>query len=711
VRNALRVAIPVLTLAVAAPLLANRLQTCTDVPCPEPVVFHEAQAGSRGRSAAAGATIAAPRLGSWGIDMAGMDRSVRPGDDFFGFVNGMWARTTEIPGDRASYGAFAALRDLSEARVRQLVESYPVGDPAAGGDQTKVAALYHAFLDEAAVNERDATPLQPHIEAISRVSNREDMGRLMGRAVGTFGGSFFGPAVVDDRKNPDFYALHLGQSGLGLSDRELYLDARFQPQKERYQEYVAQLLGMIGWPDSGGAAAAVVAMETAIAEAHWTRAESRDRDRTYNLMSVAELERDAPGFPWKLWFDAAGMGSAERAIVSQNTAFPKLAAIFANAELETLKAWQAFHTADQAAPLLSARFVDAHFDFRSRFLQGQPEQRERWKRGVAFVENAMGEAIGRDYVELYYPPASRAIMDQMVLNIRSAMRKRIEGLKWMGPATKKEALDKLENFGLKIGYPDTWRDYAALEVRTGDLFGNAERANRFEWDFRRERIGRPVDRAEWSMTPQTVNAYYSPVKNEIVFPAAILQPPFFDPRADAAVNYGAIGAVIGHEVTHGFDDQGRKSDGRGLLRDWWTAEDAARFEEQATRLGAQYESYTFPTLPDMKINGRVSMGENIADLGGVLLGLEAYRELMAGKLPPVIDGFTAEQRLFMGWAQVWRIVWRDEALRQQLVNGPHSPGQIRAFAPLRNVDAWYQAFGVKPGDRLYLKPEERVRIW
>jgi putative endopeptidase len=701
----LRMSLPALVLTVAVPLGASRIQEYADTPYAVPAIASTAQA------AGGSAAMDAPRLGAWGVDLAGMDRTVKPGDDFYAFVSGTWARTTQIPADRSSYGAFAELRDLSEARVRKLVEGYRIDSPAAGGDQAKVAALYRSFLDEAAVDALDASPLLPRIQAITRTASRDDMVRLMGRAIGDFGGSFFGPAVFDDRKNPDFYALHLVQSGLGLSDRELYLDARFAPQKERYQQYVAQLLGMVRWPAAEQAAADIVAMETTIADAHWTRAESRDLDRTYNLMSVADLQREAPEFHWPLFFEAAGIGKAERAIVSQHTAFPKLAAIFARADLETLKAWQAFHTTDQAAPLLSKRFVDAHFDFRSRFLQGQPEPRERWKRGVAFVENAMGEAIGRDYVQLYYPPESKAIMDEMVTNIRSAMAKRIQALQWMGPETKKEALEKLANFGLKIGYPDTWRDYSGLEVRKGDLFGNAERAMRFEWDFRRNRIALPVDKAEWSMTPQTVNAYYSPVKNEIVFPAAILQPPFFDPRADAAVNYGGIGAVIGHEVTHGFDDQGRKSDGKGLLRDWWTPEDAAKFEAQAAKLGAQYEAYTFPTLPDMRINPQVSMGENIADLGGVLLGLEAYRELLGGVPPPVLDGFTGEQRFFMGWAQVWRTLWRDEALRQQIVNGPHSPGQIRAFAPLRNVDAWYEAFDVQPGDALYVKPDERVRIW
>jgi putative endopeptidase len=694
-------------LVVAAPAVANDSHTCIDDQCTMESLFGFAQAESGGGSN----VVEAPRLGTWGIDSAGMDRSVKPGDDFFGYVNGTWAKTTEIPADRSSYGGFAALRDLSEARVRKLVEGYTLGNPATDGDQAKVAALYQAFMDEVAIEAIDAKPLLPRIAAIQAVADKEQMARLMGGSLGGFGGSFFGSFVNDDSKNPDYYALYMGQSGLGLGDRELYLDAKFAPQKTRYQQYVAHMLGLAGWPNAEAAAADIVALETQIAQAHWTRAESRNRDKTYNPMTLAELQAQAPGFPWAGFLQAAGVDKAERAIVAQNTAFPKLAQIYANANLDTLKAWQAFHTTDDAAPLLSERFVDAQFEFRNKFMQGQPQQRERWKRGVAFAESAMGEAIGRDYVGLYYPPESKAIMDKMVADLRVAMRKRIEGLPWMSDPTKAQALEKLASFGLKIGHPDKWRDYSGYEVRNGDLFGNAERAGRFEWDYRRNRIGQRVDEAEWGMTPQTVNAYYSPVKNEIVFPAAILQPPFFDPKADPAVNYGAIGGVIGHEISHGFDDQGRKSDGKGILRDWWTAEDAAKFETQATKLGAQYEAYAFPTLPDMRINGRVAMGENIGDLGGITLGLEAYRNLLAGKKAPVLDGFTGEQRLFMGWAQVWRTLWRDEALKQQIVNGPHSPGQIRAFAPLRNVDAWYKAFDVKPGDALYVLPENRVRIW
>ena len=705
--KSLRLTVSALALAIAAPALASDDHQCIDDACTMLSLFDQPAV-----SGGAPASTEATKMGTWGIDTAGMDKTVKPGDDFFAYVNGTWAKNTPIPADRSSYGGFAVLRDLSEARTRQLVEGYKAGNPAKDGDQAKVSAIYRGFMDEAAIEKLDAKPIQSKIAAVRAVKNKDQMARLMGEALGGgFGGSFFGSFVNDDSKNPDYYVLYMGQSGLGLSDRELYLQEKFAPQKTRYQQYVAQMLGMGGWANPEQAAAKVVALETQIANAHWTRAESRNRDKTYNPMTLAQLQTAAPGFAWATFMNAGGIGKAEKIVVSQNTAFPKLAQIFAATDLETLKAWQAFHVVDDAAPLLSKRFVDANFEFRQKFLNGQPEQRDRWKRGIAVAEGAMGEAIGRDYVKLYYPPESKAKMDKLVADLRVAMRKRIEGLQWMSPATKVQALDKLQNFGLKIGHPDEWRDYSGLAVRNGDLFGNVERAAKFEWDFRRNRLGQKVDEAEWGMTPQTVNAYYSPVKNEIVFPAAILQPPFFDPDADPAVNYGAIGGVIGHEISHGFDDQGRKSDGKGILRDWWTAEDAAKFEAQATKLGAQYEAYDFPTLPDMRINGRVAMGENIGDLGGVLLGLEAYRTSLAGKPAPVIDGFTGEQRLFMGWAQVWRTLWRDDALRQQIINGPHSPGQIRAFAPLRNVDAWYEAFNVKPGDKNYVAPADRVRIW
>ncbi|CAA9512616.1 MAG: Metallopeptidase [uncultured Sphingomonadaceae bacterium] len=649
-------------------------------------------------------------MGAWGFDVTGMDRNARPGEDFFRFASGNWARTTQIPADRSSFGAFNVLGDLSEARVRQLVEGYNVND-AANLEGAKVAQLYRSFMDEQRVNALGARPLQPSIQQVRQAQNKEQIAQLMGRAMGGMSGTFFGVGVNDDSRNPEEYALYLRQSGLGLPDRDYYLEERFAPQKARYQLYVAQMLGLAGWQQPEQAASAVVALETEIARAHWTRAESRNRDRTYNPMTLAELQAQAPGFPWGPFLDAAGIQNPRRAIVAQNTAFPKIAQIFAGAELDTLKAWQAFHTAERAAPLLSRPFVDAQFEFRSKFLQGQPQQRERWKRGVGFTEGAMGEAIGRDYVKLYYTPEAQRQMTELVANLRTAMRSRLQGLTWMSSETKREALAKLETFTVRIGHPDEWRDYSALQVRPNDLFGNAMRARQFDWDRDRQRVGRPVERGEWGMFPQTVNAYYNPPRNEIVFPAAILQPPFFDPKADPAINYGAIGGVIGHEIIHGFDDQGRKSDGRGVLRDWWTPADAAAFEAQAAKLGAQYETFEFPNLPGQRINGRVAMGENIGDLGGLTIAYEAYHNSLNGREAPVIDGFTGDQRFFLGWAQVWRTMFRDDALRQQLAVGPHSPGMIRAYAPLRNLDAWYEAFNIQPSDPLYVPPEERVRIW
>jgi len=658
----------------------------------------------------AGTDAGATRYGAWGFDLTGMDKRVKPGDDWYRFVNGAWVDRTTIPADRSSFGAFAVLRDLSEVRMRSLISGYSASDTA-HPDRMKAAILYNGFMDEATAEKLDAQPLAERLAPVKAAASKDDLAKLMGASTGGFGGSFFGIGVNDDAKNPDVYALYLRQSGLGLGDRDLYLDAKFAPQVARYQQYVAQMLGMAGWADADAAAAKVVAMETQIAKAHWTRAQSRDRDKTYNPTSVAELKASAPGFGWDSFWAAAGLTKADRVIVAQNTAIPLLAKIFADTDLDTLKAWQAFRTADDISPLLSKRFVDAQFEFRSKFLNGQPQQRDRWKRAVAFTERGVGEGVGRDYVALYFPPASKAKMDTLVSNLRVALAGRINGLAWMSPATKEQAQAKLKGFTVKIGYPDKWRDYSALEVKAGDLVGNAERAGRFEWDYRRNRLGGQVDKAEWGMTPQTVNAYYNSVKNEIVFPAAILQPPFFDPQADDAVNYGGIGGVIGHEISHGFDDQGRKSDGDGVLRDWWTAEDAAKFEAQATVLGAQYEAYTFDGLPGVHINGRASMGENIGDLGGVLISLDAYHQSLGGKKAKVIDGYTGDQRFFLGWGQVWRTLFRTEALRQQLVSDPHSPGQIRAINPLRNVDAWYAAWKIGPDQKQYVAPDKRVRIW
>ncbi|HEY0158670.1 MAG TPA: M13-type metalloendopeptidase [Thermoanaerobaculia bacterium] len=655
---------------------------------------------------------AAKRFGTWGVDVAGMDRSVKPGDDFVAYSSGKWASSTEIPGDKVSYNTFNILGDLSEARVRSIIERWAADEELkAGSDEAKAAAMYRSFMDEAAAEKLDSKPIQPYLASLAKVKNHEELAKWIGGSGRAFSRTPFGVAVYDDAKDPDRYAAYMSQGGLGLPDRDYYLRDNFKAQRERYQQYVADMLKLIEYPDAEKHAADIVAMEAKIAEAHWSRAESRNRDKTYNPMTVAELEKYAPGYPWRAALNEAGLGKAAKFVVRQNTALPTTASVFAATPIETLKAWQAFAVADNSAALLSKRFVDAAWEFRSKFLAGAKEQRPRWKRAVGWADGTLGDAVGRTYVAEYFPAESKVKMEKLVGNLLAAMKIRIEKLDWMSPETKKEAQAKLANFKVKIGHASKWRDYSALTIKDGDLAGNVVRAGNFQWEYDLGRIGKAVDKDEWGMTPHTVNAYYSPVKNEIVFPAAVLQPPFFDPQADPAVNYGAIGSGIGHEITHGFDDQGRKGDGKGMLRDWWTPEDAAKFEAQAAKLAAQYEAIPFKQGADYKIIGKLSAGENIGDLGGLMVAHEAYKLSLNGKPAPVIDGFTGDQRFFLAYAQVWRSLYRDEALRQQLTTGPHSPGFVRAFAPLRNIDAWYDAFGIKEGDKLYIKPEDRVRIW
>lgn len=661
-------------------------------------------------STTAHAGAAAERIGAWGFDTAGMDTSVKPGDDFFAYTSGTWAKNTVIRPDRPSEGAFYKLRDLSEERCRAILENLR-GEAGERGDRAKLAALYASFMDEATIERLDGAPIQPALDEIKRIANHKEFAAHMGRNTIGIGASAFNAGVGDDRKDPERYALSVRQSGLGLGNRELYLRDQFKPQRERYQQYIADMLTMAGSSDAAALAQKVMAFETSLAEAQWSIAESRQAEKTYNPKTLAELEQLAPGFEWRAFLESAGFAKADRAIVAQLTAFPPIAKLVTTTDLETLRAWSAFQTVDQAAPMLSKRFVDAHFDFRSKFLNSVPEQRARWKRGVEFVENAMGDALGREYVALYFPPSSKAQVESMVGNLRLALKARIDGLDWMSAETKAKAQEKLSKFGLKIGYPTKWRDYSTLEVRADDVVGNAMRAREHNAAFWAARLGQRVDRADFGMTPQTVNAYYSSTRNEIVFPAAILQPPFFDPNADSAINYGGIGAVIGHEITHGFDDQGRKSDGNGRLEDWWTSADAQQFEGRSKLLGDAYESIDFPQFGGLRLNGKQTMGENIADLGGVLLTSDAYTLSLNGKPAPVIDGFTGQQRVYLGWAQVWRTKTRDEALKQRIVSDVHSPGHIRAAAPLRHIEGWYQAFDVQPGQAGYLAPEARARIW
>ena len=657
---------------------------------------------------AADADLAAPRMGTWGFDLAGRDTAVAPSQDFFEYANGAYLKAMVIPEDRSTYGAFNALQELSQQRMHAIAEK-AAANTAATGDEAKVGAFYRSFMDQAAVDALGAKPLAGDLAAIKAIGSRDDLAGLMGGTMRKFGGAFFGAYVHDDAKDPETYAVYLFQGGLGLPDRDYYLEERFKDQKAAYEAYVARLLGMVGWDKPADYAKAIVAMETEIAKVSWTRAERRDDDKTYNPFEVDKLAAYAPGFAWRKFLDSAHLAKADRVIVAENTAFPKIAAIYAKTPLDVLKAWSAFQLADQAAPYLSQDFDAAHFEFHGKALSGTPAQQPRWKRAVATIDNNIGEALGKLYVDAYFPADSKAKMEALVGDIHTAMKGRIEKLDWMSPPTKAKALEKLGKFHVKIGYPDKWRDYSGLEVKDGDLYGDVQRAAAFEWDYRAARLGGPVDDDEWGMTPPTINAYYSPTKNEIVFPAAILQPPFFDPDGDPAINYGGIGGVIGHEITHGFDDQGRKSDGDGRLTDWWTAEDAAKFDAQAKKFGAQYSA--IEVLTGAHINGDLTMGENIADLGGLLLALDAYHLSLKGQPAPVIDGLTGDQRVFLGWAQVWREKYRDDRMRQMLVSDPHSPPKYRVQVPIRNIDAFYQAFGVKPGDPMYIAPQDRVRIW
>lgn len=660
--------------------------------------------GLEGAGVGGTSSTAAQSVGTWGFDLSGMDLSVAPGDDFFRYANGKAVDRMVIAADRTSNGTFLMLRNLSETRMKAIVDDLSTKTNLTG-DEAKIAALYGSMMDQATRNQRDVAPLAKELGTIRALKTKSELATHMGRSAGGFGGSFFGPAVWEDQKAPQSNALYLFQGGLSLPDRDYYLEEKFAAKKALYEAYVTDMLRMVGYPDAAKAARDIVAMETEIARVSWTRVDSRNDDLTYNPYTPKALADYAPGFDWQGFFKGARLDTA-KVIVAQNTAFPKIAKIFADTPLETLKAWQTFKTVDEASPYLSDRFSMRQWEFRSRDLSGTQSQSPLWQRSITVTEKLMGEALGRTYVAQYFPEESKASMQVLVDNLKIAMARRIDGLTWMSAETRAKAQEKLSKFNVKIGYPDQWKDYAALEIRKDDLFGNVERGLVFLWDESVDKLGKPVDPKEWGMTPQTVNAYYSPTRNEIVFPAAILQPPFFDVKADPAVNYGGIGGVIGHEITHGFDDQGRKADGDGYLRDWWLPEDAARFEAEAAKYGAQYDTYE--PIPGAKVQSKLSMGENIADLGGILLGLEGYR--LSHPDAPVLDGFTGDQRVFLGWAQIWSSKFTDEALRQRVVTGPHAPNMFRVIGPLRNVDDWYKAFGITSG-KYYLPPEDRVKIW
>ena len=664
--------------------------------------------GMKSGSGGEATSTESPHYGTWGIDLAGMDRTVKPGDNFYDFVNGTATKNMVIPADRSGIGSFDLLEVLSEARSHALVEGL-AGKSGLSGNDAKIADVYRSMMDEAGIEQLGAAPLKPELAAIAAIKSKAEMAAFMGRTSGDFGIGFFAASIGSDDKNPSLNALRLTQGGLGLPDRDYYLQKSFAEKKAKYQAYVATMLNLIGYANAEQEAQRIVDLETAIAKVSWTRIERRDTDKTYNATTVAGLSKLAPGFDWQPFLKGAGLADAKKVIVTEKSAFPKIARIFAGTHLETLKAWEAFHAADQAAPYLSSNFVTASWQFRSHELGGAQEQRPRWKRAVGAVEATLGDALGRDYVGAYFPAESKAKMQALVADLRAALKDRIEHLSWMSDETKTRALDKLSKFGVKIGYPDKWRDFSKLEIKPGDLFGNMQRSSAFEWAFALSKLDKPIDPTEWLMTPQTVNAYYEPTRNEIVFPAAILQAPFFDPKADMAVNYGGIGGVIGHEITHGFDDEGRHYDGGGKLSDWWTKADSAKFDAQTKIYGKQFDQ--FEVLPGVHVQGGLTMGENIADLGGNLLALGAYHRSLNGAAAPVLDGFTGDQRVFMGFAQVWRSKYREDMMKRLAVSDPHAPDQFRAIGPVRNIDAWYEAFDVRPGDKYYLAPKDRVRIW
>lgn len=654
-----------------------------------------------------------------GIDTSAFDPAVRPQDDLYAYVNGRWVAEHVIPADRAMDGSFRALHDQAEEQVRDIiVEAGEV--PDATGVQAQIGALYASFMDTDAVEAAGTAPLRPDLDAVAAATTREDLTGVLGALQRTGAAGATGFWVDNDAKDPERYVVYLHQSGLGLPDESYYRDEQYAAVLAAYRPHVARMLLLGGWAADDAAAdeaaGRVVALETRLAAGHWDVVKDRDADLTYNPTTLAELATSAPGFDWAGWVRALGApeGALEALVVREPSFATAFAALWASEPVEDWQAWLAYHATSARAPYLSSELVEANFDFYGRTLTGAQELRDRWKRGVSLVQGVLGEAVGEVYVARHFPPLHKERMEQLVANLVEAYRESITGLDWMGEETKAKALAKLDAFTPKIGYPVKWRDYSGLELRADDLVGNVRRASAFEQDFELGKIGRPIDRDEWFMTPQTVNAYYNPGMNEIVFPAAILQPPFFDAEADDAVNYGGIGAVIGHEIGHGFDDQGSKYDGRGRLEDWWTETDRAEFEKRTAALVAQYDGFSPSQLHGSHhVNGALTIGENIGDLGGLSIALRAYRIALGRPLDeaPVVDGLTGVQRVLLGWAQVWRAKGRDEEIIRRLATDPHSPDEVRCNAVVRNVDEFAEAFDVRPGDGLWLAPEQRVRIW
>lgn len=646
-----------------------------------------------------------------GIDLTSFDKTVRPQDNLFLYVNGGWIKSTQIPADKGSYGAFDALQDLGDERVRKIIQAAAAQHAEPGSDAQKIGDLYQSFMDEARIEKLGLTPLQNDLAAVDKVTNANDLASYFGNAQLRAGNMPLTLSVEIDSKNSSRYLATFTQSGLGLPDRDYYLqnDPRFVKARNDYVTYLTRLFTLSGQSSPADMAKTVLALETALARMQWSNVENRDPIKTYNKMTPAELQKLAPGLNCASFLAGGKMANVDALNVTQPSYAKALGTLMTT---QPVTAWRAYLKArllDSAAPFLSKDYVDAQFAFSGHALNGIAENQPRWKRAVGVTEDGLGQAIGKLYVAQYFPPDYKARMKVLVGNLMKAYAQSIDQLTWMSPETRKQAQNKLARYGVKIGYPDKWRDYSALQIRPNDLYGNLRRVAGFEYNRDLEKLGKPVDRDEWEMTPQTVNAEYDPLLNQIVFPAAILQPPFFDMAADDAVNYGGIGAVIGHEISHGFDDQGSQYDADGNLHDWWKPQDRRRFKALTDKLVAQYAAYE--PLPDMHINGRLTLGENIADNSGLEIAYKAYHLALNGKTAPVIDGLTGDQRFFIGFAQIWRSKERDESLLQSIKTDPHSPAEYRVLGVASNSNAYYQAFGVKPGDKMYKPPKQRIQIW
>jgi putative endopeptidase len=666
------------------------------------------------------ANVDAPKQDTHGIVVANMDSSVKPGDDFNQYANGSWMKRTEIPPDRGRVGVFNSLGDLSNKRTVGLIEEAAKANAPAGSNVNKIAGLYNSYMDEAAIEAKGVAPLRPHLDAIAAIHDKRELARALGESLRSdvdplnntnfHTSNFFGLWVAPGFHDSEHYAAYLLQGGLQLPDREYYLgdSDRMRDIRAKYRAHISNMLKLAGFTDTDARAGYIFEVEHAIAEKHMTLADNEDAQKANNTWKQAEFAANAPGLDWAEYFRGAGLGKQASFIVWQPTAFTGESALVASTSLDTWKDWLAFHLIETYAGVLPKAFTEERFNFFGKVLSGTQEQRPRWQRGVDLVNSLLGDAVGQIYAQRYFPPEAKATVQTMVANIISSFRKRIDALAWMDPKTKAEAQAKLTTLYVGIGYPETWHDYSAYEVKADDIFGNIWRGSLLEYHHDVARLGLPVDRHEWSMTPQTVNAVNLPLQNALNFPAAILQPPFFDPQSPAAANYGAIGSIIGHEISHTFDTEGSAFDSKGRVRNWWTAADLAHFNVATAKLAAQYDTYK--PFPDISVNGKQTIGENIADVAGISAAYDGYRASLAGKTAPTQDGFSGDQQFFIAFGQNWGSKSREATLRQQVLADPHAPAQFRA-ATVRNIDAWYAAFEVQAGEKLYLAPPDRVQIW